>query len=157
MPPKNFSSPLYQRIVDRVKREFGYDAPSPAPTTAPNDDGAPQETLPAGLLDRIKERIRSVFKPDMLKEPILPSGPVSPAAQKAMIKLAGKRRVCLVVKYNSTWRLMEPYSFRRSSRGEPRFFAFCLLHNKIHGIYLSRVQGMVVSNQPFVARWVVEV
>lgn len=159
MPKLNPS--LLQRIVDRVKQEF---TPTRAPAQQPQqpqdpakttNPAAPDETLPPGLLERIKQRVQDVFKAPQVS--VLPSAPPSVAAQRAMIHLAGQRSVCLVIKYNNQWRLMEPYSFRRGKGGEPRFFCWCRLHDSIHGIYLSRVQGMVLANEGFAPRWTVEV
>ena len=127
--------------------------------------------LSKGLFDRIKERVRDLFNQtpgnesaeqvadELQVPPEQAQGPASDIPTMLMrIRYAGRTSTLLYMKYNNTWRNVEPYSFRYRSKGmQPLFYGYCLLHNSIEAYRIDRIQDVRVTNQPFSARWSVQV
>lgn len=64
--------------------------------------------------------------------------------------------------YRNVVRDVEPYSFRRKynkkqHRSYYYFYAFCLMHNKIHSFRLDRLNSAVILSNKFNPRWEVEI
>jgi len=143
--------------------------PEPA---SPN--AAPQPAS-RSLIDRVKDTIKNLFpgKPsaapsavpgaDDIEPPAksapLPNGPPPVAVMRMMIRQAGRAQTLLLFKYSGAWRLIEPYEIKAPKKpgGEPLFFMYCLLHDEIHSVYLSRAGGMVMTDEQFTPRWPVKV
>jgi hypothetical protein len=156
---------LLDSLVQRVRTTLGNPAPNAPGVPGQPPEGGPKvnERPSPGLLSRVKDRVKSFFGNQEQREDgtdtasQLPMGKPDLATANLMVRQAGKQAVLLAVKYNGQWRHMEPYSFRRrSAGGEPLFYAFCRLHDEIHSIYLSRVEGLMVTDIPFSPRWPIE-
>lgn len=124
--------------------------------------------MPHGLsqnfLDRLKERIKRYWsggdsgeEEAHIDHQLI--GPVSGLAQVMhRIRVAGRERVLLYMKYNNSWRHVEPYSFRMRSKGvQPLFYGWCLLHDEIHSFRVDRIQDIHVTDRPFMPRDTVEI
>lgn len=121
--------------------------------------------LGKGLLDRIKQRIKTELGlADKTTEPRNVSvdrrdiGPAD-ALPVVMYRLreGGKRNVLLHLKYNGSWRFVEPYSFRWRSRGQqPLFYGWCDLHNEIHSFRIDKIEDVQLTDRPFSPRFEVE-
>lgn len=73
-----------------------------------------------------------------------------------LIRFAGRNRLCLELGYRATTRLVEPYSLRRSQAGDLLFYAWKVADAEIHAYRADRIQGVRVTNRPFVPRFAVE-
>ena len=74
------------------------------------------------------------------------------------IRLAGRTTTKLHMKYNNTWRHVDPYSFRYRSRGmQPLFYAWCELHDEIHSFRIDRIQDVHNTDRPFAPQYPVEI
>lgn len=119
--------------------------------------------LSKGLLERIKDVVRrelggDVPLPESGRDPLL-EGPVTDAPTLMYrIRHAARTRTLLHMKYNNTWRHVEPYSFRYRSKGvQPLFYGFCLLHDTIEAYRIDRIQDLQTTDRPFAPRWTVEI
>ena len=115
-----------------------------------------------GFLERLRDRIRRWFDRPTDEEPHIDRqliGPVSGIDQiMYRIRVAGRERTLLWMKYNSTWRHVEPYSFRARSRGmQPLFYGWCELHDEIHSFRIDRIQDIHTTDRPFAPRFPVEI
>jgi len=72
------------------------------------------------------------------------------------IRFAAANRLCVNLYYKNSYRLIEPYSLRRSKAGNLLLFA--VRHNTIEpGSYrVDRIQGAEITNTSFVPRHAVE-
>jgi len=113
------------------------------------------------LLQRLKERITTYFGNDDAHAPDgdLDRGPASGVDQiMYRIRKGARERTKLWVKYNNTWRHLEPYSFRYRSKGmQPLFYAWCELHDEIHSFRIDRIQDIHNTDRPFAPRHDVEI
>lgn len=117
--------------------------------------------LTRGLIDRIKQRLglEPAAGDDTPAHDEQLQGPAGDAATVMYrIKLAARGLVLLHMKYNNTWRHVEPYSFRYDDVGpQPKFFGYCHLHNHIEKYRLDRIQDVHVTDRMFNPRWPVEI
>lgn len=155
--------PLLDKLIDRVRGRPGSDGATAQPSDrdlGPGVDQAPS----LGLMDRVRGKILDKFKRDELKVLDKAKDVLKPTLRNDIpgmqfaIRRAAATRTLLLLQYNGVYRLCEPYSFRRQDAGrEPLFFFYCLLHSGIHGGYLSRIGGMMNTDQPFSPRWTIEI
>jgi len=74
------------------------------------------------------------------------------------IQHAARTKTLLWMKYNNTWRHVEPYSFRYRSRGmQPLFYGYCQLHDTIEAYRIDRIQDVQATDRPYSPRWPVEI
>jgi predicted DNA-binding transcriptional regulator YafY len=116
------------------------------------------------FLDRLKQRIQTYWKqPGEEAQPGVDPRLVGPATgiDQIMyrIRLAGRTRTLLWMKYNNSQRFVEPYSFRaRANPGpQPLFFGWCGLHDEIHSFRIDRIQDVHNTDRPFAPRFPVEI
>lgn len=116
------------------------------------------------FLDRLKQRIRDYWtKPGEDDEVHIDPRLIGPASGIDQImyrlRLAGRTRTLLWMKYNNSWRHVEPYSFRaRANPGpQPLFFGWCELHAEIHSFRIDRIQDVHTTDRPFAPRFTVEI
>lgn len=127
-------------------------------------------SLTKGLLDRIRTRVKKELsglgfghKPgDEAEDRSIPRELIGPASDAPTlmyrIRYAARTRTLLWMKYNNTWRHVEPYSFRYRSRGmQPLFYGFCQLHSTIEAYRIDRIQDLHITDRPFTPRWAIEV
>lgn len=116
--------------------------------------------LSQGLFDRIRERVKKHFGPGG-DAPDDPREPADGDINSIMYRLrkGARERTLLWMKYNNTWRHVEPYSFRYRAKdgGSPLFYGYCELHDEIHSFRLDRVQDIHNTDRPFSPRWKVEI
>lgn len=140
------------RIKERIKTELSPEVQAPAIGSTPPKQDAP------GFVDKLKERVRNLTP---IQQAMLdPKAPLDPARVKYRIHFAGSNRLLVLLKYNGNLRYMEVYSYRVDEPGsQPDLFAFCLTHQKIHRLKLSKIQGLIVTDIPFTPRdgWKIEV
>ncbi len=135
-----------------------------------------------GLFDRIKSVIRKLIPPKLPSEPAgapppeedvppaevdIPEemppasierevgGYLDKAGMTHMIRMAAKQKTLLYMRYNNTWRHVEPYSFR-PGKGGLLFYGHCLIHNDTHSFYIHKIQGLQLTEIPFSPRWFIE-
>lgn len=122
--------------------------------------------LTKGLIDRIRERVKRelsrVRDHTEGDEPQVDSALTGPATDAPAImyrlRYAARSKVLLWMKYNNTWRHVEPYSFRYRSAGmQPLFYGYCQLHSTIEAYRIDRIQDVHVTDRPFNPRWSVEI
>lgn len=159
MPPpgsfgKDFLKRIKERTQSRVQREL-----SPTPTNVPNIGGVPLETVPKGLGQRIKEKVRQTISDSapVANRFLDPRRALDPETVRYRIRYAGGSLLLLFMNYNNEWRFVEPYSYRVSPKTKKLlFFGFCRLHNSIHAFYPEKIQGLIVTDQSYRPRWTVE-
>lgn len=113
------------------------------------------------FLQRLKDRITTYFdsNDEHVPDNSIDQGPVQGADQLMYrIRKGARERTKLWVKYNNTWRHIEPYSFRYRSKGmQPLFFGWCELHDEIHSFRLDRMQDIHNTDRPFAPRFDIEI
>ncbi|HUW25542.1 MAG TPA: nucleotidyl transferase AbiEii/AbiGii toxin family protein [Gallionella sp.] len=72
------------------------------------------------------------------------------------IRFAAANRLCVNLHYQNSWRLIEPYSLRRSSEGNLILYATKHESGEARSYRVDRIQGVEVSTTSFVPRYVVE-
>ncbi len=72
------------------------------------------------------------------------------------IRFAAANRLCVDLHYQGRTRLIEPYSLRRSSRGDILLFATHAGTTEIRSYRLDRIQGADVTSTPFIPKFAVE-
>lgn len=72
------------------------------------------------------------------------------------IRFAAANRLCVNLHYQNSWRLIEPYSLRRSSEGNLLLYATKHETGEARSYRVDRIQGIEVSTTSFVPRYVVE-
>ena len=157
--PTGLGRRLYDRVVNRVRRELGPDTTETA--MVPHKPS---------LADRIKNVVRRVLNieqptpalPGEPPEPPLYTGPPRTLEEvKQRIQEAGRQHppVLLRALYNGRWRDLEPYSYRKRDRDDPHIpllYAFCHKDNGIEAFKLKKFRDLQVTNRPFQPRWDVE-
>lgn len=123
--------------------------------------------IPKGLSKGLIERIRNLVRREMGDEPEVDESGRDPLLEGPMtdapvlmyrIRHAARTKTLLWMKYNNTWRHVEPYSFRYRSRGmQPLFFGWCQLHDEIHSFRLDRVQDIQTTDRVFNPRETIEI
>lgn len=73
-----------------------------------------------------------------------------------VIRFAAANRLCVDLRYNSTQRLIEPYSLRRTKDGNLLLYA--VKHNTGEAISyrVDRIQGAEATKTPFTPRYIIE-
>jgi predicted DNA-binding transcriptional regulator YafY len=72
------------------------------------------------------------------------------------IRFAAANHLCVNLRYQNTWRLIEPYSLRRSLDG---YFLLCAVKSEsgeTRSYRIDRIQGIEVSKTPFNPRYQIE-
>lgn len=72
------------------------------------------------------------------------------------IRFAAANRVCVNLQYQNTWRLIEPYSLRRSRDGNLLLYAVKHESGEVRAYRVDRIQGIEVSTTAFVPKYPVE-
>jgi predicted nucleotidyltransferase component of viral defense system len=72
------------------------------------------------------------------------------------IRFAAANRLCVNLHYQNSWRLIEPYSLRRSKEGNLLLYATKHETGEARSYRVDRIQGIEVSTTSFVPRYVVE-
>ena len=72
------------------------------------------------------------------------------------IRFAAANRLCVNLHYQNSWRLIEPYSLRRSSEGHLLIYATKHETGESRSYRVDRIQGVEASTIAFVPRYAVE-
>ncbi|MFO8049847.1 MAG: nucleotidyl transferase AbiEii/AbiGii toxin family protein, partial [Desulfosudaceae bacterium] len=72
------------------------------------------------------------------------------------IRFAAANRLCVNLRYKDDYRLIEPYSLRRSKEGNLLLFAIRHNTNEPRSYRVDRIQGAEITNTPFVPKYAVE-
>lgn len=152
------------RIKDRIKQELAPQVNAPLDESISDAPAAPEE-IDRGFWQRVKdkstEKLRN-FSP-IQRRLLDPNSPLDEPTIKYRIRYAGQNNLLLFMLYNGQWRYVEPYSYRwRGTKGPDgrralRFFGYCTVHSKIHSFNPNKIEGLVVTDQVYRPRWVVEV
>lgn len=117
--------------------------------------------LTAGFIDRLRERINQMWGEDgdSIATDARAVGPADDIDTiMYRIRAAGRMHTLLYMKYNNTWRHVEPYSFRYRSKGmQPLFYGYCRLHDTIEAYRIDRIQDVQLTDRPYSPRWEVEI
>jgi len=77
-------------------------------------------------------------------------------AEAVRIRFAAANRLCVNLHYQNTWRLIEPYSLRRSKEGHLLLYAVKHESGEPRSYRVDRIQGVEASTTPFVPRYLIE-
>ncbi len=123
--------------------------------------------IPKGLTRGLIDRIRNLVDREFSQRRPVQDEEAPPPEQQSIsgigdihyrIRVGARDKTLLWMKYNNTWRFVEPYSFRYRSAGlQPLFYGFCRLHNTIEAYRLDRVQDLHNTDRPYSPRWDVEI
>ncbi|MDE3020545.1 MAG: nucleotidyl transferase AbiEii/AbiGii toxin family protein [Pseudomonadota bacterium] len=72
------------------------------------------------------------------------------------IRFAAANRLCVNLHYKNSWRLIEPYSLRRSKEGNLLLYAVKHESDEARHYRVDRIQVVEVSTTPFIPRYIVE-
>lgn len=72
------------------------------------------------------------------------------------VRFAGANRLCVQLLYSQKHRLVEPYSLRRTKDENLVLYAYERDSEQIKAFRVNRIEGIAVTNTPFVPRYVVE-
>lgn len=72
------------------------------------------------------------------------------------VRFAGANRLCVQLLYSEKRRLVEPYSLRRTKEENLVLYAYERDSAQIKAFRVDRIEGIEVTNTPFVPRYVVE-
>lgn len=72
------------------------------------------------------------------------------------IRFAAANRLCVNLQYQNSWRLIEPYSLRRSRDGNLLLYAVRRESGEVRAYRVDRIQAVEISELPFVPRYPVE-
>ena len=72
------------------------------------------------------------------------------------IRFTAANRLCVNLRYQNSWRLIEPYSLRRSEAGGLLLYAVKHESGEVRAYRVDRIQGVEVSDVPFGPRYPVE-
>ena len=72
------------------------------------------------------------------------------------IRFAAANHLCVNLQYQGSWRLIEPYSLRRTSDGNILLYAVKHDSGEPRSYRIDRIQGVEISQVPFVPRYLVE-
>ncbi|MFA7280137.1 MAG: nucleotidyl transferase AbiEii/AbiGii toxin family protein [Sterolibacterium sp.] len=72
------------------------------------------------------------------------------------IRFAAANRLCVNLNYQNSWRLIEPYSLRRSREGNLLLYAVKHESGEARSYRVDRIQGVEVSKVSFVPKYLVE-
>lgn len=72
------------------------------------------------------------------------------------VRFAAANRLCVNLQYQNTWRLIEPYSLRRSSDGNLLLYAVRHEDGEVRAYRVDKIQGVEVSKISFIPKYPVE-
>ncbi len=72
------------------------------------------------------------------------------------VRFAAANRLCVNLQYQNTWRLIEPYSLRRSSDGNLLLYAVRHDDGEVRAYRVDKIQGVEVSKISFIPKYPVE-
>lgn len=72
------------------------------------------------------------------------------------IRFAAANHLCVNLRYQNTWRLIEPYALRRSLNGDFLLNAVKFENGETRSYRIDRIQGIEVSKTPFNPRYQIE-
>lgn len=72
------------------------------------------------------------------------------------VRFAAANHLCVNLQYQGSWRLIEPYSLRRTSEGNILLYAVKHDSGEPRSYRIDRIQGIEISEVPFVPRYLVE-
>jgi len=72
------------------------------------------------------------------------------------IRFAAANRLCVNLRYKDSWRLIEPYSLRRSREGNLLLFAVRHESGEVRAYRVGRIQGVEISDISFMPRYPLE-
>jgi hypothetical protein len=72
------------------------------------------------------------------------------------IRFAAANHLCVNLQYQGSWRLIEPYSLRRTSERNILLYAVKHDSGEPRSYRIDRIQGVEISQVPFVPRYIVE-
>lgn len=72
------------------------------------------------------------------------------------VRFAAANRLCVNLRYQDSWRLIEPYSLRRSMDGNLLLCAVKHETGETRTYRVDRIQGVEVSKTPFTPRYQIE-
>lgn len=146
--------PIKSKFLDRVRQEVSQRVRKEFAPAVPDYEGEEKQQSP-GFLQRVKRLVEDTAP---VADPYLdPEAPLDLPTIKYRIRYAARNGVLLYMKYNGTWRHVEPYSYRYRGRGKAlRFYGYCRIHDSIHSFDLSKIQGLTVTDIPYHSRWEVE-
>lgn len=73
-----------------------------------------------------------------------------------IIRFAASNRLCVDLEYQGTWRLIEPYSLRRTRDGNLLLFAVRHETGESRAYRVDRIQGAKATNVSFVPKYMIE-
>ena len=125
---------FWEQLLEFFKWLYGRDTPA---VPDPLDTGDVGEEL-------IRERVLRL--------------PVSEAVRSYLeiIRFAASNRLCVELDYQSSTRIIEPYSLRRSKAGHIILHAHNVDKNEHRGYRVDRIQGVRVTDKTFVPRFEIE-
>jgi len=72
------------------------------------------------------------------------------------IRFAGANHLLVELRYQGTWRLIEPYALRRSQAGNLLVYGIKVATGEIRSYRVDRIQGVRVMNTSFAPRYAIE-
>jgi len=110
--------------------------------------GAPAESPRAGISVGIE--IDETWRPPRQAADITPSNWLE------TIRIAAVNRLCVNLRYAGTQRLIEPYSLRRTKRGDILLYGVKHKTGDIRAYRLDRIEGAEATRIPFVPKFAIE-
>jgi predicted nucleotidyltransferase component of viral defense system len=128
--------PPIDEFVDTLELLFGWLEGAEAPALEP---------VPAG-----REQLESGW----VAPPTITSWPGG--APLEQIRFAGANHLLVELRYQGTTRLIEPYALRRSMAGNLLVYAIKAQTGEIRAYRVDRIQGVRVTDTPYVPRYAIE-
>jgi len=72
------------------------------------------------------------------------------------VRFAAANHLCVNLQYQGSWRLIEPYSLRRTREGNILLYAVKHDSGEPRSYRIDRIQGIEISQVPFIPRYIVE-
>lgn len=72
------------------------------------------------------------------------------------IRFTAANRLCVNLRYQDRYRLIEPYSLRRTLDGNLLLYAVKHISGEIRSYRVDRIQGAEISKEPFIPRYIIE-
>lgn len=116
-------------ILDWLHGEIPAKAPTPIPITA---------------------EIDTTWRPPAMAQPWHASVPLE------IIRFAASNRLCVDLEYQRTWRLIEPYSLRRTRDGNLLLMAVKYETGESRSYRVDRIQGAKATSVSFVPKYLIE-
>lgn len=145
-----------ERVKERIKRELAPTTPDEAPPEA--------EDVSPSFGQRIKQTIKDKFTnlAPVQRRMLDPSARLDLPTLKYRARYAGQNNLLVLATYNGQPRHIEVYSWRMNGKGPNgtkalRLFAYCRIHDRIHCFVPEKFTGFIVTDEPYNARWPIEV